>query len=216
MTGDHGRGGERRPRPDFLPPVPPSEPDDDRADPNGPNGSARAAGSAGPGGSAGTEDSARPATAPSAARSRLFVAPAWTAARLLTASALLVSPFLPWARMRVRMRAFGVTLDNEPISVAGVNLDGTAQVVPVLAVIAIVMLGWGTLAADHRIGALAAVPAGLSLLACLLFVLRMERVRSVYDPPPHWPVDLEVALDYGWYLSLVAALLLIGLALARR
>ncbi|WP_119729469.1 hypothetical protein [Thermomonospora amylolytica] len=208
MTGDHGQDGDRRPpdgprpRPDFLPPVPPPEPaaPDEPIEPVGPVEPVEPAAAVG-------------APAP---RARASAAPAWAAARLLTAVVLLVSPFLPWARMRIRLEGFGATLDDDLVSVAGVNLDGTAQVVPVLAVIAIVMLGWGLLAADHRIGALAAVPAGLSLLACLIFVLRMERIRTEYGPPRRWPVGLELTADYGWYLSLAAALLLVGLALARR
>ncbi|MBA9006896.1 hypothetical protein [Thermomonospora cellulosilytica] len=195
MPGDHGQDGGRRPqgeprpRPDFLPPEPP-EP----------------------------VEPVEPVEAPGAAapRTRASAAPAWAAARLLTAVILLVSPFLPWARMRIRLEGFGAALDHDLVSVEGVNLDGTGQVVPVLAVVAIVMLGWGLWAADPRIGALAAVPAALSLLACLIFVLRLERIRTEYGLTRRWSAGLELTADYGWYLSLAAALLLTGLALARR
>ena len=233
-------GPRRRPRPDFLPPASA----DERAEPAGSAGpdrspaasSAASSGTAGPAGAAGPDGAAAPAgrgaAEPPAPRPRPSPAPAWTAARLLTALALLVSPFLPWARMRPRVHVFGMTVSTDPVSAAGVNLDGTAQVVPVLAVVAIVMLGWGALAAEHRIGMLAAVPAGLSLLACLLFLLRAERIHtgygSTYGSPFSWPpgsesataprlgAELELALDYGWFLCLVAALLLTGLALTRR
>jgi hypothetical protein len=142
--------------------------------------------------------------------------PGWALARLVTAAVLLVSAFLPWAKAAVRLEGFGRVIGRDLAAEAGVNADGTGQVVPVFAAVAIVMIVWGLLTRDSRIGALAAVPGALALLSCLLFLLRLDRFREEAGLG-RFPLGvLEVTTGYGWYLSVASALLLIGLCLARR
>ncbi|SEG60557.1 hypothetical protein SAMN04489712_107139 [Thermomonospora echinospora] len=142
--------------------------------------------------------------------------PGWGLARLATAAVLLVSAFLPWARASVRLEGFGQVLARELAAEAGVNVDGTGQVIPVFAVVAIVMIVWGLLARDSRIGALAAVPGLLALFSCLIFLLRLDRFREEAGAGRLMLGGLEVTAGYGWYLSVASSLLLIGLSLARR
>ncbi|ACY98781.1 MULTISPECIES: hypothetical protein [Thermomonospora] len=156
---------------------------------------------------------AAPAEPPAAARSP---SAGWGLARLLTATALLVSAFLPWAKAGVRLEGFGQVLHRELATEAGVNVDGTGQLVPVFAVAAIVMIGWSLLKGDLRIGALAAVPGALALISCLVFLLRLDRFREEIGVGRMFLGGLEVSAGYGWYLSVASSLLLIGLALARR
>ncbi|HEX2315172.1 MAG TPA: hypothetical protein VHJ17_15625 [Thermomonospora sp.] len=137
---------------------------------------------------------------------------AWGLAGLLTAAVLLVSPFLPWAVAGVRLPGLGRAGDL--VAEAGVNVDGTGQVVPVLALVATVMLVWGLLAADPRIFALAAVPALLALLSCGLFLLRLDRLRRELSGAGPVAGPLEVSAGYGWYLAVAASLLLAGLSVA--
>ncbi|REE99306.1 hypothetical protein [Thermomonospora umbrina] len=148
---------------------------------------------------------------PSAAGGR--TASAWGLAGLLTASVLLVSAFLPWAVAGVRVR--GLDPAQDLVAEAGVNVDGTGQVVPVFALVAIVMIVWGLLAADPRIFALASVPALLALLSSGIFLLRLDRFRQVIGVGRAAPAVLEVSAGYGWYLAVAASLLLIGLSVAR-
>jgi hypothetical protein len=142
--------------------------------------------------------------------------PGWGLARLTTAAILLVSAFLPWAKVTVRMEGFGQGLDRELAVEAGVNADATGQVVPVLAVVAIIMIVWGLLARVPRIGTLAAVPGLLALLSCLIFLLRLDRVGEGTGLSRALPNGLDVTAEYGLYLSLASSLLLAALCLNRR
>ncbi|WP_131741621.1 hypothetical protein [Actinomadura roseirufa] len=191
MTGDLGSGtGGQRSRPSFLPP------EDGFAPPGGPDGpfAVPAARTAGRGG-------------------------AWDLAMIVTASALLVSAFLPWARGRVVVDLFGRPLSRDLGSLAGIDADDLVLAVPVLALLAIGMACWDLAGRDARIGGLAAVPAGLALLACGVFVLRLGDVRDDLPPavPPGAGLDVgyQISVRYGWYVAIASSLLLIGVSLAR-
>jgi hypothetical protein len=84
----------------------------------------------------------------------------------------------------------------------------------VLAVVAIVMAFWNLVARDPRIGALAAVPAILSLVTCAIFVLRLKHVA---DDMPQTGLNLtyQVSLRYGWFLAVAMSLLLTAFSLVR-
>ncbi|WP_338741840.1 hypothetical protein [Actinomadura luteofluorescens] len=188
MTGDLGSdAGRARSRPSFLPPVdgyPPQPGDPAEAAPAAPVPSPRRGGAA------------------------------WVLALIASASALLVSAFLPWARAEVVVDLFGRSLSRDLGSVAGIDADDIVLAVPVLAVIAIALAAWDLIGRDARIGALAAVPGMLALLVCGIFVLRLGHVR---DDLPQTGLDLgyQITVRFGWYLSVIASLLVVGFSLAR-
>ncbi|SNR72160.1 hypothetical protein [Actinomadura mexicana] len=188
MTGDLGSdAGRARSRPSFLPPVDGYPPQHD-----GPAEAVPAA----------------PASSPRRGGA------AWVLALIAAASGLLVSAFLPWARAEVVVDLFGRSLSRDLGSVAGIDADDIVLAVPVLAVIAIALAAWDLIGRDARIGALAAVPGMLALLVCGIFVLRLGHVR---DELPQTGLDLgyQITVRFGWYLTVVAALLVVGFSLAR-
>ncbi|GAA4369180.1 hypothetical protein GCM10023088_19040 [Actinomadura verrucosospora] len=188
MTGDLGSdAGRARSRPSFLPPVDGYPPQHD--------------------------GQAETVPSPPAASSRTGGA-AWVLALIAAASLLLVSAFLPWARAEVVVDLFGRSLSRDLGSVAGIDADDIVLAVPVLAVIAIALAAWDLIGRDARIGALAAVPGMLALLVCGIFVLRLGHVR---DDLPRTGLDLgyQITVRFGWYLAVVAALLVVGFSLAR-
>jgi hypothetical protein len=139
---------------------------------------------------------------------------AWILAMIAAASALLVAAFLPWAHAQVVVDLFGRTLSRDIGSVAGIDADNTVLAVPVLAVIAIALAAWDLIGQDARIGGLAAIPGMIALLVCGIFVLRLGDVR---DDLPDTGLDLgyQITVRYGWYLAVVASLLVVGFSLAR-
>ncbi|GAA2155758.1 hypothetical protein [Actinomadura napierensis] len=187
MTGDLGSdAGRARPRPSFLPP----EGDPPEAVP--------------------AEDGPPPVPpAPSGPRRA-----GWDFAMIGVAAVLVVSAFLPWAHAQIVLDLFGRSLVRDRGSVAGIDADNIVLAVPVLAVVAIVMAFWNLVARDQRIGALAAIPAVLSLLTCGIFVLRLG---DVPDRMPDTGLDLtyQVSLRYGWFLAVAASLLLTAFSLVR-
>jgi hypothetical protein len=138
----------------------------------------------------------------------------WILAMIASASVLLVAAFLPWARAQVVVDLFGRTLSRDLGSLAGIDADNTVLAVPVLAVISIALAAWDLIGRDARIGALAAVPGMLALLVCGLFVLRLDDVR---DNLPETGLDLgyQITVRFGWYLAVIASLLVVGFSLAR-
>ncbi|GAA1543584.1 hypothetical protein GCM10009678_27850 [Actinomadura kijaniata] len=189
---------ERRRRPEFLPPEgapPPPPPAPDTQDIPGTSPS--------PPGSA--EEPRRRAGLPDAA---------WNVLNLVAAAALLVAAFLPWVHARMVLGAFGDPVTHDAGSAAGIDVDGTVLVVPVLALTAAAMTFWSIAVRDPRIAALTAVPGGLALLACGLFVLRLDSARAELgaDGPL---IGYRITVGYGWYLAVAAALLVVGFALAR-
>ncbi|MBO2459673.1 hypothetical protein [Actinomadura violacea] len=188
MTGDLGSDGRARPRPSFLPPEG-AEPDPPPAEPGPP-----------------------PAPpAPTGARPRRA---GWDFAVIAAAAVLVVSAFLPWAHAQTVLDLFGRSLTRDQGSVAGIDADNLVLAVPVLAVVAIVMAFWNLVSRDPRIGALAAVPAVLSLLTCGIFVLRLG---DVPDRMPDYGLNLtyQVSLRYGWFLAVTMSLLLTVFSLVR-
>ncbi|TDD32604.1 hypothetical protein E1287_22240 [Actinomadura sp. KC06] len=187
MTGDLGSdAGRARARPSFLPPV-------DGYPPAG-------------------EDPAEAVPAPLPAPPARGLA--WIIAMIVAAGALLVSAFMPWARAQVVVELFGQPIGRDLGSVAGIDADDMVLAVPVLAVVAIA-LAFGDLAGrDARIGGLAAIPGTLTLLVCGLFVLRLGDVR---DNLPRTGLDVgyQITVRYGWYLAVIASLLVVGFSLAR-
>jgi hypothetical protein len=189
MTGDHGQHGPRAPRPGFLPPAQASDP----------------ATTPGPEPVAGPERAAGPEPA--------FPGNRWALAALLPAAVLLVAPFLPWIQATLELEGLGHTLTQELGAKAGVNTDGTGQLIPVLAALALGMIGWGLLARNPRISALAAVPGLLAVLSCAIFILRLGRFRTEMGEERLLFGAMQVSAAYGWYLALAAGLLLVGLSL---
>jgi hypothetical protein len=186
MTGDLGSdAGRARPRPSFLPPEG-DPPDAMPAEPVLP-------------------------PAPAAAGPRRA---GWDFAVIAAAAVLVVSAFLPWAHAQTVLDLFGRSLVRDQGSVAGIDADTIVLAVPVLAVVAIVMAFWNLVARDPRIGALAAVPAILSLVTCGIFVLRLG---DVPDRMPDYGLDLtyQVSLRYGWFLAVAMSLLLAVFSLVR-
>ncbi|MGK5555519.1 hypothetical protein ACSNOI_28265 [Actinomadura kijaniata] len=187
---------EHRPRPEFLPPEdapPPSAPgtqDVPGVSPSEPEPAGE------PRGGAGVPDAV------------------WNVLNLAAAAALLVAAFLPWVHARMVLDAFGGQVTHDAGSAAGIDVDGAVLVVPVLALTAAAMTFWSIAVRDPRIAALTAVPGGLALLACGLFVLRLDSARAELgaDGPL---IGYQVTVGYGWYLAVAAALLVVGFALAR-
>ncbi|MEV5825358.1 hypothetical protein AB0L25_07275 [Spirillospora sp. NPDC052242] len=190
MTGDLGSdAGGARARPQFLPPddgLPPPGPEDAVPEP-------------------------QPEPAPDEPRRGGL---GWSIALITAAAALLVSAFLPWARASVVVDLFGSAISREVATAAGIDADDVVLSVPVFAVVAIVMACWDLLARDTRITGLAAVPGVLSLLACLLFLLRLDDARDDL-PTGGLDVGYEISVLYGWYVAVAAALLVTGFSLAR-
>ncbi|MBE1534991.1 hypothetical protein [Actinomadura algeriensis] len=189
MTGDLGSdAGGARSRPQFLPPddgPPPPAPGDAAPPPSVPEPPAPPRGGVG-----------------------------WSLSLIASAAALLVSAFLPWARASVVVDLFGSAITREVATAAGIDADDVILSVPVFAVVAIVMASWDLLARDSRITALAAVPGVLSLLACLLFLLRLGDARDDL-PTGGLDVGYEISVQYGWYVAVAASLLVTGFSLAR-
>ncbi|MWA04403.1 hypothetical protein F8568_029310 [Actinomadura sp. LD22] len=186
MTGDLGSdAGRARPRPSFLPPE------------GGPPDTVPAA--------------YGPPPAPPAADPRRT---GWDFAVIAASALLVVSAFLPWAHAQTVIDLFGRSLVRDQGSVAGIDADNLVLAVPVLAVVAIVMAFWNLVARDPRIGALAAVPAILSLVTCGIFVLRLGHVP---DRLPDYGLNLtyQVSLRYGWFLAVAMSLLLAVFSLVR-
>ncbi|WP_433238502.1 hypothetical protein [Actinomadura nitritigenes] len=185
MTGDLGSdAGRARPRPSFLPPEG-APPDAVPAEPGPP-----------------PEPPAPPRRA------------GWDLAVIAASAVLVVSAFLPWAHAQTVLDLFGRSLVRDQGSVAGIDADNLVLAVPVLAVVAIVMAFWNLVARDPRIGALAAVPAVLSLATCGIFVLRLG---GVPDRMPNYGLNLtyQVSLRYGWFLAVAMSLLLAVFSLVR-
>ncbi|MGI5322135.1 hypothetical protein [Actinomadura nitritigenes] len=185
MTGDLGSdAGRARPRPSFLPPEG-APPDAVPAEPG-------------------------PPPAPPERPRRA----GWDLAVIAASAVLVVSAFLPWAHAQTVLDLFGRSLVRDQGSVAGIDADNLVLAVPVLAVVAIVMAFWNLVARDPRIGALAAVPAVLSLVTCGIFVLRLG---GVPDRMPNYGLNLtyQVSLRYGWFLAVATSLLLAVFSLVR-
>ncbi|MFI0444707.1 hypothetical protein [Actinomadura sp. 6N118] len=194
MSGDQGPDAHAsRPRPEFLPPAdeypPPVHPAADEA-PGGPPAPATPP----PGsGSAGTW---------------------WNILVICAASALLVAAFLPWIRARVVVNAFGQTLTHDLGERAGIDADSMVLALPVLALTAVGMALWGIAARDTRISTLTVVPGALALLVCMLFLLRLDDARQdLGSESTLLPYDVTPA--YGWYVSVAAALFVLGSSLVR-
>ncbi|RKS74837.1 hypothetical protein BZB76_3359 [Actinomadura pelletieri DSM 43383] len=138
----------------------------------------------------------------------------WIAAMIVAASALLVSAFMPWARAEIVVELFGRPIGRDLGSVAGIDADDLVLAVPVLGVVAIALACGDLAGRDPRIGGLAAIPGTLALLVCGLFVLRLGDVR---DDLPRTGLDVgyQITVRYGWYLAVIASLMVIGFSLAR-
>ncbi|WUH96681.1 hypothetical protein OHR68_24290 [Spirillospora sp. NBC_00431] len=187
MTGDLGSdAGRARARPSFLPPV----------DGYPPAGEAPAQAVPEP---------------PPAPPSRGV---AWILAMIVAAGTLLVSAFMPWARAQVVVELFGRPIGRDIGSVAGIDADDMVLAVPVLAVVAIALAFGDLVGRDARIGGLAAIPATLALLVCGVFVLRLGDVRDNL-PQTGLDVGYQITVRYGWYLAVIASLLVVGFSLAR-
>ncbi|MBW8483536.1 hypothetical protein [Actinomadura parmotrematis] len=204
MSGDQGsEGPARAARPRFLPPE--QDPAEPAADV--PAADVPAAGATADVPAAGATTGAVPPPGG---------ASAWALATVAAAAALLVSAFLPWAHATFGVSIFGQVLPERTVTAAGIEADGTVLVVPVLAVTAIVLAVWGLLGRDRWIALLTAVPGALALVACLVFLVRLERgAEEMAGRDEVFGAQTEVALDYGWYLAVAASLLVLGLGLAR-
>ncbi|MEU8796839.1 hypothetical protein [Spirillospora sp. NPDC048819] len=187
MTGDLGsEAGRERSRPSFLPPVDGYPPPPDGAwEP-----------------------------APDATAGQPRHGAAWTFSTIVAAAALLVSAFLPWAHAQIIIELFGRPIGRDLGSLAGIDADTMVVAVPVLAVAAIALAFWDLIGRDARIGALAAIPGTLALLVCGVFVLRLD---DVGDNLPRTGLDFgyQITVRYGWYLTVVTALLVVAFSLAR-
>ncbi|GAA4229490.1 hypothetical protein GCM10022254_22090 [Actinomadura meridiana] len=139
---------------------------------------------------------------------------AWIVAMGVAAAVMLVSAFLPWARAQVVVDLFGQPIGRDIGSLAGIDADDLVLAVPVLAVVAIALAFGDLVGRDARIGGLAAIPGTLALLVYGLFVLRLGDVR---DNIPRTGLDVgyQITVRYGWYVGVIASLLVIGFSLAR-
>lgn len=187
MTGDLGsEAGRERSRPSFLPPV------DGYPPPR--------------------EEEGDPAPEAPAAQPRRGTV--WILATITSAAALLVSAFLPWAHARIVIELFGRPIGRDLGSLAGIDSHSMVLAVPVLAVVAIGLAFWDLIGRDSRLGSLSAIPGTLSLLVCGVFVLRLGDVR---DKLPQTGLNLgyQITVRYGWYMAVIASLLVVGFSLAR-
>jgi hypothetical protein len=125
---------------------------------------------------------------------------------------LLVSAFLPWVSARLLVSTLGQTLDRDLGDASGVSVDGTGQLIPVLALIAIAVATWGILARNARISMLTAVPGALALVCCGTFLLRLGHAKDALGPDSG--LAYRITLSYGWFVTLATSLLVIGLSLA--
>lgn len=157
-----------------------------------------------------------PAPAPAAAAVRPRAGTVWSVLTVLAAGTLLVSAFLPWARLEMITELLGASVRDDLGSVAGIEADSTVVVVPVLALSASVVALWGAVGRDARIASLAALPGSLALVACALFALRLRRMGDRFGGDGALIASrTHASLAYGWYLCVAAALLVVGFSLAR-
>ncbi|RAY12063.1 hypothetical protein DPM19_27360 [Actinomadura craniellae] len=126
-------------------------------------------------------------------------------AMVAAAGVLLVSGFLPWIRAEVMFRLYSY-------SRAGVEADGTGQLIPVIALLVIALAIWGLAVSDPRICLYAAAPAGLGPVCCGIFLLRLNGLRDGLSAGSSY--GFELSLGYGWWTSLATSLLVVGLGLA--
>jgi hypothetical protein len=139
---------------------------------------------------------------------------------------LIIATFLPWATATLNLPDIGLLpgtdLGNEPRAYAGVRgLPGQAVL---LAALASGLLGGGGAVLGRRLAAWAAIPA-LTVLAALgtfrayagaevadtLFGDTLRRLPSPLGQMMH--STLEISLDFGWWLSLALALVVLGAAI---
>ncbi|WP_019633924.1 hypothetical protein [Actinomadura atramentaria] len=206
MSGDLASGDRDDPaRPRFLPPELPHGPW-----PAGPE--ERAAAAPEPARPAAPRESAPPREPAPPRGSHQVILPVLT---LVAAVVMLVAAFLPWVRAEYTVDFLGTRIRHDAGGVAGIDADGTVLVVPVLALAAMLMTGWGLISRDARISGLAVVPGALSALGCGLFVLRLDRARQDLAQRDSLLGSFDVSLDYGWYLAVGAALLLTLFAAVR-
>ncbi|MFG1999651.1 hypothetical protein ACGFNU_10940 [Spirillospora sp. NPDC048911] len=207
MSGDQGpdaRAG--RSRPDFLPPADDRPPAVQPATEQAPETPPATAAAPGPVSSSGPVSSPDSGSDPAGTW--------WNIMVICAASALLVAAFLPWVRARVVVDAFGQTLTHDLGEAAGIEADGMVLAVPVLALTAVGMAVWGIAARDTRISFLTAVPGGLALLVCTLFLLRLDDAsEGLGGESTLLPYDVTPA--YGWYVSAAMSLLVLGFSLVR-
>lgn len=197
VPGTHGPGRDPepdpdhhpiRPRPGFLPPLArtPAEP---------PDGAAH-------------EPPALPSHPTGAVKSaRLGVM------TIVATVVMMLSAFLPWAHAETNLTFLGRSLGRDLGSIAGVDADGSARLIPALALVALGVVVWGMIAENPRIGTYAAAPGGLALLCCGIFLIRLNDAQDGIDFGPAG-LDYALTLGYGWFVAAAAALILTGLSLA--
>jgi hypothetical protein len=146
---------------------------------------------------------------------------------ILAASALLIiATFLPWATATLSLPDIGLLpgtdLANEPRAYAGVR--GLPGLAALLAAIAAGLLGGGGAVLGRRLAAWAAIPALTVLAALGMFAAEAgaEVEESLFGdtlrrlPPPLGQMlrsTLEISLDFGWWLSMALALVVLGAAI---
>lgn len=120
---------------------------------------------------------------------------------------LLAAGFLPWLRVGWVAGLMGGVIRGVPSDFSGVRADGTGSVVALCgcAAVALVPVGYVVRRAATAI-ALSALPGGTSLLACLIFALRQ---RQFGEGPGSQIVHVTFDLRYGWYVALIASLILL-------
>jgi hypothetical protein len=149
-----------------------------------------------------------------ASRPPLWSGGLWNVAVMIAAAFLLVAAFLPWVRAQIVIDAFGETLTRDLGVSAGIDADGVVAAIPVLALAALGMAFWGLVAGDQRFSSFTAIPGGLALLTCGIFLLRLGSAHDelVGDDVPF---GYDITPAYGWYLAVASSLLVLGFALVR-
>ncbi|GLW62835.1 hypothetical protein Arub01_10790 [Actinomadura rubrobrunea] len=155
-----------------------------------------------------------PSAAPRASGAPPWAGPLWNAGVLVAAAVLLVSAFLPWVRARVLLSAFGQTLTRDLGTATGLDADGMAAAIPVLALAAFGMAFWGLIVDDPRVSSLTAVPGGMALVTSGVFLLRLDQTRDRLVGPDT-TYGYEITPAYGWYMAVASSLLVLGFGLAR-
>jgi hypothetical protein len=139
---------------------------------------------------------------------------------------LIITTFLPWATATLNLPDIGLLpgtdLGNEPKAYAGVR--GLPGLATLLAALAAALLGGGGAVLGRRLAAWAAIPALTVLAALGLFLANAnaEVEETLFGdtlrrlPGPLGQLmrsTLEISLDFGWWLSLALALVVLGAAI---
>jgi hypothetical protein len=133
----------------------------------------------------------------------------------ITGALMALGTLLPWISVKLQL---GTTnIDGTPLSTSNINrsvagVKAAEGKIVLLCAISAIGIGIAAMAANGKMGLLAAAPAGIALLA----ILKVFGDKASYDskfPNLGNGSSVDVSLSGGIYLSLVMAIAVIGLGI---